>query len=156
MIEAERPLLPHIPPRQRGPVMNYFLTPVRAGVMNPAAIVKTVIAHMRADLKRRRQFYANDRLDDFRQALIAVISHPTEALALAQEAVDYHRLPDAERQRLKAERSERHRQEYMASQPPTEKQLAYLRNLGVATAPANRLDASQLIEGRVGKGGKDG
>jgi hypothetical protein len=152
--QPTRPLLPHIPERQRGPVMNYFLRPVRAGLVNPAAIVRSVIAAMRRDLQQRHQWRSAAELDPFRQALLAVMAHPSEALALAQESIAHERLPDTEKQQRKAARAEAGRQAYMVSQPPTDKQIAYLRGLGVATAPANRLQASELIDHRVqGRGG---
>jgi len=63
-------------------------------------------------------------------------------------------LPLLERQRIKAERSETAIERWMAEQPPTEKQLRYLHNLGYrGPTPANRLEASKLIDGFM-KGGK--
>jgi hypothetical protein len=154
--ERIRPLLPHIPPPQRGPVMNKFLDPIRtAGVTSPAAIVKRVLATMKQDLQSRASWRAADELEPLHQAIMAIIAHPSEALALAREAIAYEQLPQVEKEKIKAARGERYRQEYMVTVPPTEKQLAYLRSLGVATAPANWLEASQLVDGRL-KGGRHG
>jgi hypothetical protein len=136
--------------------MNRFLDPIRTRDMaDPAEIVKAVVTGLRQDLARRGRWnYASD-LTPLRDTLCAVLAHPTEALALAREAVDYEHLPPGEKSRLKATRAEQGRQTYMASLPPTNKQLSYLRKLGVATAPANRLEASQLIDSRLQKEGRD-
>jgi hypothetical protein len=149
----QRPLLPYVPARYRGPLMNYFLAPVRADVMDPQAIVDEVMRTMRRHLQRRRSWRSVAELDPFRQALLAVMAHPTEALALAQEAVAYHQLPDEELRRRKAAKAQAGREAYMATQPPTERRLDYLRSLGVTTTPPNRLEASQLIEAALAKRG---
>jgi hypothetical protein len=41
---------------------------------------------------------------------------------------------------------------WMASQPASEKQLQFLRTLGHDRAPANKFEASQLIDALLGKG----
>jgi hypothetical protein len=150
----ERPLLPHIPHYQRGPLMNRFLDPIRTkGIRNPATIVKCVLATLRHDLHERREWVADDPL---RAVFFIVVAHPTEALALAQEAVAYESMSPEEKEERKAARAEESRRQYMATMPPTDKQLAYLTNLGVATAPGHRWNASQLINARLHKGGRHG
>ena len=85
--QPARPLLPHIPKHQRGPLMNRFLEPIRTkGIQNPVTIVKCVLATLRHDLHERREWKANDPLRD---VFFIVVAHPSEALALAQEAVSY-------------------------------------------------------------------
>jgi hypothetical protein len=149
-----RPLLPHVPQYQRGPLMNRFLEPVRTQRMTaPATIVQWVIASLQEDLQRRGRWnYASD-LQPLRQTLLAMIGHPTEALQLAQEVVAYESMSPEEKEERKAAQAEEGRYKYMATMPPMDKQLGYLKNLGVATAPAHRWEASQLIDARVWKGG---
>jgi hypothetical protein len=77
-----------------------------------------------------------------------VLGNPREALALAAEAVAYEQMPSDEKSRMKAARAELGRQTHMSNMPPTEKQLKHLRRLGVVTIPANRLEASHLIDAR--------
>src|SRR5262249_9667071 len=150
---ASRPLLRHVPPQQRGPLMNYFLSPVRAGVKNPAQIVQTVLTRMRSDLQRRRQWHSAAELEPLRQALLAVIAHPSEALQLAGEALDWEQLPRAERERRKAVRGEVYRRQYLSALPPTDKQLRFLRSLGHDGPVENRLHASALIDELLAKRG---
>jgi hypothetical protein len=85
-----------------------------------------------------------------------VQGHPSEALALAKEAIEYEQLAPEERSRLKATRAKAGLREFIAtkpesmlSKPPTDKQLEYLHKLGVTITPANRWEASQLIDARV-------
>jgi hypothetical protein len=148
-----RPLLPHIPEHQRSPLMNRFLDAIRSrGITTPSEIVKFVVAGLRQDLQRRSRWSHAADLRPLRETLLAVIGHPTEAEALAREAVEYEQLPAAEKERRKAAKAEQGRQTYMATLPPTKKQPNYLRRLGVASAPAHRLEASQLIDARLRKG----
>jgi hypothetical protein len=149
--QPARPLLPHVPLYQRGPLMNRFLAPVREkGIRNPAIIIKAVLATLRHDIHERREWKADDPL---RAVFFAIVGHPSEALALAAEAVAHESMSPEEKEERKAARAEEGRRQYMATMPPTLKQLAYLKNIGVATAPAHRWDASQLIDARVRKGG---
>jgi hypothetical protein len=157
-----RPLLPYVPQRQRGPLMNLFLEPVRRGITtDPDVIVTYVIATLREDIQRRGTWNFSSDLTPLHQTLLAVQGHPTEARALAAEAVAYERMPERDRAKLRASRRNDMLRQYVAtkptsmlSKPPSEKQLEYLRKLGVATAPANRWDASQLIDAALRKGAR--
>jgi hypothetical protein len=154
---SARPLLPHVPERQRGPLMNRFLELVRRhGITDPKEIVKQVVTGLRQDLQRRGRWYDAADLRPLRETLVAVLGHPTEALALAQEAVAYEQLTPAQKAQHKAERSTHYARASMHGKPPTPKQLSYLNSLGVATAPTDRLEASRLIDGRIGKGVRGG
>jgi hypothetical protein len=67
---SPRPLLPHILERQRGPLMNCFLEPVRTrGITDPAEIVKYVIASLRQDLQRRGRWNHDANLRPLRETL---------------------------------------------------------------------------------------
>jgi len=62
-----------------------------------------------------------------------------EAVDSARWAIQWDRLSDPEKQRVKAER-------WMAEQPPTEKQVKYLRSLGYDGEVESKLHASELID----------
>jgi hypothetical protein len=150
----EDPRLPHVPARQQGPVKNEFLAPVRAGVFDPAIIVRKALAALQWRLRGQMEYRAAAETLDLRQAITAIIAHPTEAEAFARACIAYEQLPAEEKARRKEIRGEAARQAYMAMQPATDKQLWKLRALGVVTAPPSKLHASQLIDGR--KGGHNG
>jgi hypothetical protein len=150
---AERPLLPRIPVKRRSPVVNAFLEPIRAGVTDPQAIIDAAITILRQQISYHAQSTGTSVNPDLQATVLAVIGHPSEARALAVDLLAYHALPREERERLKTARQAQSRQESMSSLPPTDKQLSYLRALGVTTMPANRWDASQLLDARIRKGG---
>jgi hypothetical protein len=137
----ERPLLHHVPIRQRGHFMNLFLAPPRAGCTNPQEVVAQVTTELQRTLQRRRPWVSEEQLEPLRQDILLVISHPGEALTLAQEAIDYVALPPREQERLKAKRQ----RVSTGHLPATEKQLAYLRALGHHGPVDSRTHASQLI-----------
>jgi hypothetical protein len=157
-----RPLLPYVPQRQRGPLMNLFLEPVRRGMTtDPDVIVTYVIATLREDIQRRGTWNFSSDLTPLHQTLLAVQGHPTEARGLAAEAVAYEQMPERDRAKLKASRRKDILRQFVSTQPtsmlnkpPSEKQLAYLRKLGVREVPANRWDASQLIDAALRKGAR--
>ncbi len=147
LASAERPLLPHVPPPQRGPLMNRFLEPVRRGMTtDPDVIVQYVIAALKEDIERRGAWNFAADVTPLQQTLLAVHVHFSEALALAREAISYEALAPDERAQLKAARARGGMRQYMAAKPPTERQLAYLKVLGVRKVPVNRLEASELID----------
>jgi len=122
-------------------------------VKNPAQIVQAVLTRLRVDLQRRRQWRSAAGLEPLRQALLAVIAHPSEALQLAEEALAWGQLPRAERERRKAARGEAYRRQYLSALPPTDKQLRFLRSLGHDGPVENRLHASELIDELLAKRG---
>jgi hypothetical protein len=136
--------LSHFTTEQRSAAMNLVLAAVRAGCSEPNQVVGYVIATAERRLK----------LGWGAELAQAVLALDREALlAGARWGLWWESLPYAERQRLKQERSTPAIERYMAGQLPTEKQLSYLQSLGYhGPAPANRLEASRLIDEAV-KGG---
>lgn len=55
-------------------------------------------------------------------------------------------LSHEEKTRLKNEAKTNGAKSFMASQPPTEKQIAYLRSLGSNETPQSKLEASEMID----------
>jgi hypothetical protein len=99
-------------------------------------------------VQRRRQ-WARDPAETahLHVVLEALQTAPQEAYPYAQTVLDWEALPYDERQQRKAERGSHFQQQYMATLPVTAKQLHFLQSLGYAEeAPANRLEASKLID----------
>jgi hypothetical protein len=147
----DRLLLPYIPPKRRGLLVNAFLEPSRAGVTDPGRIVSAAIVILRRQIQYHGRWATAQSTQDLQTTLLAVLGHPTEALVLAGDLIAYEAFPREAKSQLKFDRSQHSRQAYMSSVAPTEKQMAYLR-LGVTTVPKNRWEASQLIDAKVGKG----
>ncbi|MDQ3829347.1 MAG: hypothetical protein M3361_08575 [Candidatus Tectomicrobia bacterium] len=158
----DRPLFQSLSDRQKGPTFNRFLKPIRDySITDPQEIVKLVITGLKTEIQRRGTWNFASDVTPLRQVLHAVQGYPTDALALAREAVDYEQLAPEAKSRLKSERARAGMREFMASKPdtilqkpPTDKQLEYLRKLGVTKTPANRWEASQLIDAALQKGGQ--
>ena len=71
-----------------------------------------------------------------------------ESYNFAEFIIARENLPEAERQRLKALRADEQRITYMQAQPPTGKQIVYLKGLGHAEdhMPTSKAEASRLID----------
>jgi hypothetical protein len=141
---AARAWLAHFPSTRRSAIANLFHYGVRAGAATPAA----VIAWVRQDVHRRLRGYPDPAYDaPFEAVLAALQADLSGALAYAQAVIDWEQLPYAERQRQKADRASQYQHAYMATQPPTERQLAFLCSLGYhGPQPADRLAASHAID----------
>jgi hypothetical protein len=148
-----RAFLSYFPVTHRSTVANWFHYAVRAGASTPLM----VIARVRQEIHHRlRWAHSEDTTALLSQVLGMLQSDAAGACAYAESVIGWERLPCAERQRKKTTRAEQYQQQYMATQPPTAKQLAYLATLGYRGAlPANRLAASALIDEALSrKGGR--
>ena len=144
ILHARLTYLSYFPPEQRSTAANNMLEAVRAGCSEPHQVVGYAL-----EKATRRSW--NEAAHTLR--LLSELDFEA-LLAGARWALWWESLPLLERQRIKAERSETAIERWMAEQPPTEKQLRYLHNLGYrGPTPANRLEASKLIDGFM-KGGK--
>src|SRR5919109_3729826 len=148
--------IPADPPRYwRGACANLFLDVVRKGTTQPPLVLKMVAGTI---AQRLRLASISRRFDEFEKwAFIDRLldEYPEEALGAAQWALAWERLSPAEKAKIKAERAKPYVAEHMAAYPPTRAQLWKLGQLGVATAPTSRLDASKLIDGRMQRGDGD-
>lgn len=135
--------LAHFPPEQRSTAANNLLEAVRAGCSEPHQVVGFALekARQRSDLEAAQTLLLLSHLD------------PEALLAGARWALWWESLPPAEKHRVRAEREDEAITQWRAKQPPTARQLRYLHNLGYrGPEPANRLEASRLIDGFM-KGG---
>lgn len=143
-----RAWLEHFPALCRSVIANWFHFSVRAGHCTPALVVHQV----QQTVQRRLQWVSAPAADAHLWTVLAALqTDRSGALAYAEAVITWERLPYDERQRQKQERGQHFRQQYMAAQPVTDKQLRCLQSLGYAgETPANRAHASALIDGLLG------
>lgn len=141
------PPLDQFPRARQSVIANRFY--VAARECEGVATVDAVLRHVKAATILRMVVAKREQWNEERKLLSAL---ETEAArAYAQEVLAREALPPEEKQRLKAERQEHFRRDYLRAQTPTEKQLSYLKSLGCKTVvPANRFEASELIEAHKG------
>jgi hypothetical protein len=129
--------LSYFPHNQRSTANNFLLEAVRAGCNEPNQVVGYALetARCRCRLEAAQTLSLLSHLD------------PEALLAGARWALWWESLSPEEKRRFREERAEEAIARWMAEQPPTEKQLRYLTSLGYrGPAPANRLEASRLID----------
>lgn len=149
---ARDTFLAHFPQNKRGTIANWFLRPIREHADDPQIVVSCVLA----DLYRRLEnAWASEKaLADASAAIEIIQEHRAEALAFAAYYVAYERLPDAERAASKEHERQGHKDAWMTGQPPSDRQLTYLRSLGYAGTPASMREASEAIDRLLATRGK--
>lgn len=145
-VNPSKIFLDHFPDNRRSWVMNCFSACVQ-GERCPELIVNGVWAAATAEAL----LSSAEVRTKYIGLCLAIEDYPEEAAALAE----YCYLSPGEKAQLKAEASERHRAEWMRQQPATQKQVAFLRQLGHRGPVADRQAASAEIERRL-TGGLDG
>ncbi|MFN2510923.1 MAG: hypothetical protein ABR568_05695 [Pyrinomonadaceae bacterium] len=135
-------LLDRFPQERRSVIANRFFTATRE--CEGAATVDDVLRQVKAAAILRMVIAKREEWSEERNLLSALETNA--AREYAQEVLAREALPPEEKRRLKAERQEHFRREHMRALTPTEKQLSYLKSRGCKTVPANRFEASQLIE----------
>lgn len=127
---------------RRSLIASQFFAAVRAG----ADTVEDVIRTVKGDCHFRMVTSKGEIWTAQRQLLCLLETE--EARRYAQEVIEREALPAEEKRRLKVERQERHRRDYLRARLPTERQLRFLKSLGCNETPASRLEASDLIDQR--------
>jgi hypothetical protein len=150
---SEREWLELFPGSRRSQVATWFHGGVRAGISH----APDLLTHVSMTAKRMLGFPWWDSGD--REHFLGVLSaleppYRECALRYAAHVVAYERLPLEERERIKDARTARFRQEWIEHQPPTDKQLAFLRSLGCSEIPASRAETSRWIDARKGGAGR--
>jgi hypothetical protein len=98
------------------------LSHVRAGITDPIVIRNEALKELQGRLRSQVHYRSPAETLDLRQAISAIMSHPSEAIAFANACIAYEQLPAEERARRKDVRGEAARQAWMAQQPVTDKQ----------------------------------
>ena len=142
--DPRRAFLDLVPEGHRSQALNLLLARARDGAGTAQAIYDGALANVRG---RLGGWGAEDPA--LRAILGLLLRHRTEALDLCAWCLDWERLSPAEKARQKAARGEEHRRAHLDEQPPTTKQLDYLRSLGYRGTPRSKAHASELIDGLV-------
>ena len=74
-----------------------------------------------------------------------------EAIQFAEYVLEKEQLPQDIRLAIKHYISDKYRKEYMEKDPPTEKQIHFIRELGYTGLVQNKLDASKIISKLMGE-----
>jgi hypothetical protein len=146
--------LDQFPLEIRGEIGNKFFG-ARRSVVAPdgTPTVDLLLSELKADVLLQMMFERGEKWNVYRRLIKSLDTE--EARIYAQEVIDREAMPAEEKRRIKAERQEHYRREYLKAQPPTERQLRYLKSLGSSVAPANRLEASAMIDGHMRAGGAE-
>jgi hypothetical protein len=140
--DERRRFLTLVPDDLGGWLTNIVLGEVRQGAHLPSDVREGAIRTLRARLGAWGK--EDERV---RTMLGLLLRHRHAAERFAAWCIDYEELPPEEKQREKAARGEEHRRAWLDGQPPTEKQLRFLRSLGYRGPVTSKAHASSLIDG---------
>jgi hypothetical protein len=154
--EYPGPYLDQFPNQNRAMITNDFCHAVRGGAADVEKILVCVAVKTKARLDSMWDHCDREKEKMLAQLLDSLTTE--EAHRFAEHILRRERMPYEERSRMKHERGEKFRDEYMQTLQPTAKQLAFLRSLGVRSHPETRLQASQMIDAalKAKKGESDG
>ena len=140
-----RAFLAFFPDHDKSHITNIFLHAIRAGATN----VDTVYRDVEVDLRERLREAALRRDKDTHAKIDTYLYYfehfPESACDFAAWALDWERMTPAEKAREKAKKAAPHIHSHMQGQPPTERQIAYLRSLGWQGEITSKAHASDLI-----------
>ena len=127
-------------PRERGPALNILLRAERSGAGTVDAVVETV-------RRRVRERFDRDGIGASQLYWRLHTLEDTDLQAGARFALKWESLPEAERSRIKRERSTPYIEGAMSGKPPSGAQLDFLETLRyTGPEPADRAAASALID----------
>lgn len=121
-------------------IVNQFCYAVRAGNETAAEVLAWVTEDAIQRLKREGDAHQHQS----QRTLLKAIDSD-EARLFAEHIIWRESLPYEERQKLKEAAGINYKYEWMKKHPPTDKQLKYLEALACHVIPANRWEASNLI-----------
>ncbi len=136
-----RDFLALVPDDLRSKMTMALLRPLRDGAGTPDAVYAAGLAALRA---RYGRWGRED--PEVGVMLAALLQHRDTALRFIDWLSAWDALPRAEKERIKAERGEGYRREWLEGQPPTAKQCDYLRALGYTGEIRSKRHASELID----------
>jgi len=152
--EPRDTFLSHFDGQRRGTVSNWLLEPIRQQhEQNPRAVVAFVLAMLTRRLNS--QWVTDQTIADTQRAIDLFRSHYDDAVGCAAYYITYEQLPEHEKEALKSTQREAGKAVWMATKPPSPKQLDYLRSLGyVGAPPATMAEASDAIDRQLTLRGK--
>jgi hypothetical protein len=143
--ESARDYLKQFPARRTGPLANDFHNAVRAGCRSPLEILVVVSLKHKTQLGSR---WATEEDRAFHRQVLETIHGEDRqpAVRYAAYVIAYEALTYPERQRLKDRRAAPYRKQGMEGKPVTDAQRRLLFDLGATEEPADRKEASELID----------
>ena len=148
---ADREWLDQFPPEWRGGIGTFFYHVVRESAkgialaeLSPRLICSDVYRSLADELRRQGQpgHHGVSKLTVLR----ALQKDPAAAQRFAAWVILQESRSPEQKQRDKEAHEADGKRRYMESQPVTEKQRAFLKDLGCPDEPANRWEASEMIE----------
>ena len=136
--------LGHFPEKRRSLLANLFYQTVRAGSIEPLAIVM----HVHRECHRRRQHSIDQAERDHWSYVLEVLREsPASSHDSCEQVVHNEQMPRAEREQQKTAAKKGYILRAMEGKPATPKQHAYLLKLGYQGAlPEDKAAASVLID----------
>ena len=150
--EPSRTFLEHFPQRQRSLTANVFCYAVRRGARTVDAVLAAVRADVEDRLRTARRYREPERIAQFSDFLAALTTHRADARAYAQHTLEWEALGLHGKEQVKQARGAEHQRRWMETQPPTDRQIEYLRALGWFAEVRSKAEASDLID-RLRRGG---
>lgn len=143
-LTALRAFLAYFPQQQKSTVANLFLRPVRRGIASPEGVRAAVYAELRDSIDRATRYGSTNERD---QGILDQMRRDYDgSLDFARWAIAYEKLTPAQKQAIKNGNAANAISSVMDREEPTEKQRAYLRNVGYAGPIYSKKFASSLID----------
>lgn len=139
-------LLERVVITRRSTLVNDGLAITRAGEDRPAEVVAALLERVERRIADAERYGDKLAAYEWTNALDALTRPRQQALAFGAWLIDWAAASAEERARVKAGRGEQHRRAYFEQQPPTPKQLEYLRGLGHTGEVRSKAHASELID----------
>lgn len=124
-------------------VTQLFLRAIRSGETKPFDVIAYV------GNVCFNAYQNNEEWDSFPSSEIRILLESLDCSEIKEFAcflIEREALPASEKVKLKSRRNLQIVSNAMASEPPTEKQMKYLKSLRCETVPTTKLEASQLID----------
>jgi hypothetical protein len=136
--------LGHFPATKRGTTTNHFYAAVRAGAADPESVC---LAVARAYLDRlTRPWLTSEQRNEIRAILEALRKDRPGALRLAATVIAREQMEPSARKRQKDAAAQEARLRWMEKQPPSERQISYIRSFGYEGPVPNKAEASRVID----------
>lgn len=130
------------PQNKRATVMNQFLGAIRHG----AKTIKDIGGWLVSDATRRFYSPYADVETKAAQWRLMGIESDHDFQAMCEYCLWWESLTSDEKQKIRLERGGDYAKKVMATQPPTDKQLDFLKGLGCFDIPKSKAEASEWIE----------
>ena len=144
--DSSREFLELFPQNQRSLTANMFCSAVRLGARTVDAVLAAVRADVESRLRSARRYGDGARIRQFSAFRDYLDTESASARAYARWTLGWESLSIAQKDEIKTQRGAEHRQRWMQSQPPTDRQIAYLRALGWTADVSSKAKASELID----------